>query len=49
MTSKEANQNDKPVSKKVKTKNRLRGDDPNDDPTQRSILVEQTFSFPING
>ena len=39
--------NDNPFSKKVKTKNSLRGGDPIDvNPTQRSILIEQAFSSP---
>ena len=50
MTSKDVNENDTPVSKKIKTKNSLRGGDPNDvNPIHGSIHIEQAFSSPING
>ena len=50
MTSKDANENDKSVSTKVKTKIILRGGDPNNvNPSHGSILFEQSFSSPIFG
>ena len=45
MTSKDANENNKPVSKKVKTKINLRGGDP----TRGRVQIEEAFSSPING
>ena len=42
MTSK--SKNDEPVSQKVKTKNNLRGDDPNDNTSIGRDLNEQSFS-----
>ena len=40
-----SNENDKPVSKKVKAKNNLKGGDANNDnATQGSILIEPAFS-----
>ena len=43
MTSKD--ENDKPVSKKVKSKNTFRGGNPNDDNTfNGKDLIEQAFS-----
>ena len=45
MTSK--HENTKAVSKKVKSKNKLRGGDPNDDdPNNERDLIEQAFSSP---
>ena len=50
MTSKDANENEKPVFKKVKTKNNLRGGDANDvNPNQGSVFIEKPFASPING
>ena len=49
MTSEDANENDEPISKKVKTMIKSRGGDPNDNHTQGKILIEQVFSSPING
>ena len=37
-------ENDKSVFKKVKTKKDLRGGDPNHNPTQGCVLIEQVFS-----
>ena len=45
MTSKDVSEKDKPVSKKVKTKNILKRVDQKDDkPTQGRDLLEQAFS-----
>ena len=44
MSAKDANETDKTVSKKMKTKNSLRGGYPIDNPTQVSIFIEQAFS-----
>ena len=44
MTSKDTNENVKPVFKKVKTKSILRGGDPNEDSINGRDLIEQAFS-----
>ena len=49
ITSTDANENDKFVSRKVKTKTNLRGVDPKDFTSHGSIHTEQAFSSPING
>ena len=47
MTAKDANENDKLVSRKVKIKNTLRGGDPNDvNPSNEKHLIEQAFFSP---
>ena len=43
MTSKDANENKKLVSEVIYTKNIIRGRDPNDNPKQGTILIEQFF------
>ena len=49
-TSKDSNENDKLVSKKVKTENNLRGGSPNVvNPSRGTILIEQAFYSPENG
>ena len=48
MTSKDPIENDKPVSKKVKSKNNLKGGDPNDNTGNRGDSVEQAFSSQWN-
>ena len=42
MTSKD--ENDKPILKKVKSKNKLKGGDPNENSIQGGVFVEQAFS-----
>ena len=49
MITKDVNEIDTPVFKKTKTKNGLRGGDPNDNPTHGCIFFEPPFSSPING
>ena len=45
VNSKHSNENEKPVFKKVRTKNNSRGGDLNDDnPSHGKILIEQAFS-----
>ena len=44
MSSKDANENDQPNSKNVKRRIFLKGVDPDDNPAQGSILIEQPFS-----
>ena len=49
MTSKDVNEKDKPVSKKVRTKNCLRGRDPIDvNFCDGKVLIEQIFSPPLH-
>ena len=49
ITAKDPNENDKPVSEKLKTKKSLRGGDPNHvNPSNGSVLCEQAL-FSING
>ena len=50
MTSNDANENDKPVSKKIKTKNSSKGGDANDVNTSNgSVLIEPAFCYPKTG
>ena len=44
MTSKDVSENDKPLSKKEKTKNNLKGGDPSDSQNNEKVLMDQAFS-----